>query len=77
MNTIEEILKNKKIKTITEESIYDTYKRVLCKDCSNRDNKEDLCHITVTLDRKAKCYSYEKCMQNKCKTCKDNLKCNM
>ena len=27
MNTIEEILKNKKRKTLTEESIYETYKR--------------------------------------------------
>lgn len=75
MNTIEEIIKNKKRKTITEESIYDTYKRVLCKDCSNRENKEDLCHITVTLDRKARCYSYEKCMQRECKNCKDESKC--
>lgn len=77
MNTIEEILKNKKIKTLTEESIYDTYKRDLCSRCSNRGNKKDLCHITVTLDQRAKCYNYEKCMQNKCKTCKDNLKCDM
>ena len=75
MNTIEEIIKNKKRKTITEESIYDTYKRVLCKECRNRGNKKDLCHITVTRDLKARCYSYEKCMKNKCKTCKDNLKC--
>ena len=77
MNTIEEIIKNKKRKTITEESIYDTYKRVLCQECSNRNNNDDLCHITVTLNQKAKCDSYERCMKNKCKTCKDNLKCNM
>ena len=77
MNTIEEILKSKKQKTLSAETIFDTYKRVLCKDCSNRDNKGDLCHITVTLDRKAKCYSYEKCMKTQCKTCKDNLKCNL
>ena len=75
MNTIEEIIKNKKRKTLTEETIYDTYKRVLCKDCSNRNNNKDLCHITVTLDRKARCYSYEKCMQRKCKTCKEESKC--
>lgn len=75
MNTIEEIIKNKKRKTITEESIYDTYKRVLCKECSNRGNDQDLCKITVTRDLKARCYSYEKCMKNQCKTCKDNLKC--
>lgn len=76
MNTIEEILKNKKRKTLTKESIYDTYKRVLCKECCNRNNDKDLCHITVTLNQKAKCDSYERCMKNQCKTCKDNLKCN-
>ena len=75
MNTIEEILKNKKRKTLTEESIYDTYKRDLCSRCVNRNNDKDLCRITVTLDRKARCTSYEKCMQNKCKTCKDESKC--
>ena len=36
MNTIEEIIKNKKRKTLTEESIYDTYKRDLCSRCANR-----------------------------------------
>lgn len=77
MNTIEEILKNKKRKTLTEETIYETYKRVLCKECSNRGNKKDLCRITVTLNHKARCDSYERCMKNNCKTCKDNLKCNM
>ena len=75
MNTIEEIIKKKKRKTLTEETIYQTYKRDLCSRCANRNNKKDLCHITVTLDRKARCYSYEKCMQNNCKTCKDNIKC--
>ena len=75
MNTIEEIIKNKKRKTLTEESIYETYKRVLCKECSNRGNSKDLCRITVTRDQKAKCYNYEKCMQRQCKTCKDNLRC--
>jgi len=77
MNTIEEILKSKRQRTLSAETIFDTYKRVLCKDCSNRNSKEDLCHITVTLDRKAKCYSYEKCMKTQCKTCKDNLKCDL
>ena len=77
MNTIEEIIKNKKRKTITEETIYDTYKRVLCKECKNRNNNRDLCKITVTLDQRARCYSYEKCMQKKCKTCNNNQKCNM
>lgn len=76
MNTIEEIIKNKKRKTLTEESIYDTYKRVLCKDCSNRNNHEDLYKITVTIDQKAKCTSYERCMKNQCKTCKKCEECN-
>ena len=75
MNTIQEIIKNKKRKTLTEETIYETYKRDLCSRCVNRNKKEDLCHITVTLDRKARCYSYEKCMKNQCKTCKNNIKC--
>lgn len=69
MNTIEEILKKK------NESIYETYRRVLCKDCNNRGNSKDLCRITVTQDRKAKCDSYEKCMKNQCRTCKDEVKC--
>lgn len=75
MNTIEEIIKNKKRKTLTEESIYETYARVICKDCSNRGNKKDLCRITVTQDRKARCYSYEKCMKKKCHGCNDENKC--
>ena len=75
MNTIEEIIKNKKRKTITEETIYDTYKRDLCSRCSNRGNNKDLCHITVTRDRKARCDSYEKCMKNQCHGCKDEEKC--
>ena len=75
MNTIEEILKSKKQRTLSAETIFDTYKRVLCKDCSNRNSKEDLCHITVTLDRKARCYSYEKCMKKKCHGCNDESKC--
>lgn len=75
MNTIEEILKNKKRKTLTEETIYETYKRDLCSRCANKNNDRDLCKITVTRDLKARCTSYERCMKNKCKTCKDNLKC--
>lgn len=75
MNTIEEIIKNKKRKTLTEETIYDTYKRDLCSRCANRKNDRDLCKITVTRDRKARCYSYEKCMKNKCKTCNEESKC--
>ena len=76
MNTIEEILKNKKRKTLTEETIYDTYKRVLCKECKNSKNDKDLCRITVTLNQKAKCDSYERCMKNQCKTCKKCEECN-
>lgn len=75
MNTIEEILKNKKRKTLTEETIYETYKRVLCKECKNSKNNKDLCRITVTQDRKAKCDSYEKCMKKQCHGCDDESKC--
>lgn len=76
MNTIEEILKSKRRRrTLTEETIYETYKRVLCKECSNRENSKDLCRITVTRDLKARCYSYERCMKNQCKNCKDESKC--
>lgn len=77
MNTIEEILKSKKRRTLTEETIYETYARVLCKECNNRKNNKDLCRITVARDQKAKCTSYDRCMQNKCKTCKDNQKCTL
>ena len=76
MNKIAEIIANKKRKTITEETIYETYKRVLCKECSNRDNNQDLCHIVVNIENKAQCLNYEKCMKNQCKTCKSRLKCN-
>ena len=58
-NTIEEILKKK---------------REECKNCKNRFNILDLCKITVTGDNKAKCLDFEKCMQNKCKTCKSKIK---
>lgn len=75
-NTIEEILKVK-IRNKTEETIYETYKRTLCVECENRRNDKDLCKITVTQDRKARCTNYDRCMKNKCKTCKDNTKCNM
>ena len=60
-NTIEEILLKKKQE---------------CKNCKNRFNILDLCKITVTGDNKAKCLDFEKCMQNKCKTCKEREKCN-
>lgn len=60
MNTIEEILIKKKNE---------------CKNCKNRLNILDLCKITVTKDNKARCVNFAKCMQNKCKTCKSNNKC--
>lgn len=75
MNTIGEILKKKQRRTILEESIYETYKRVLCPECKNRYNDKDLCRIVKTEDNKARCVNYEKCMKNQCKTCKDNQKC--
>lgn len=76
MNKIAEIIENKNRKTILEESIYETYTRELCTQCKNRNNNKDLCKITVNLKREAQCVNYEKCMQNKCKTCKDSEKCN-
>ena len=75
MNKISEIIANKKRKTITEESIYETYAREICSRCNNRKNNKDLCRITVTKDREARCDSYEPCMKNKCKTCRNNQKC--
>ena len=60
MNTIEEILKNKE----------------QCKTCVNKKNKLDLCHMTINLKNEAQCVNYERCMKNKCKTCKNSEKCN-
>ena len=77
MNKISEIIANKQRRTNTEETIYETYKRELCSKCKNKNNDKDLCNITVSLDNKASCFSYERCMKNKCKTCKDSEKCNM
>lgn len=76
MNKVAEILEAKR-RNRTEETIYETYKRTLCVECENRRNDKDLCRITVTRDRKARCTNYERCMKNKCKTCKNNEKCNM
>lgn len=75
-NTIEEILKVKR-RNKTEEKIYETYKRELCTQCKNKDNDKDLCDIRVNIKNEAQCVNYERCMKNKCKTCKDNEKCNM
>ena len=76
MNKIGEIIANKQRKTITEETIYETYKRTLCVECENKYNDKDLCKITVTRDKKARCFNYERCMKNKCKTCKNSEKCD-
>lgn len=76
MNKVIEILESK-TRNKTEETILETYKRELCSQCKNKNNNKDLCRITVTQDRKARCDSYDRCMKNKCKTCKDNEKCNM
>ena len=75
-NTIREIIANKPRRTIKEETIYETYKRELCTQCKNRYNDKDLCRITVTQDKKAQCFDYERCMKNQCKTCKNREKCN-
>ena len=71
MNTIEEII-NKK-----NDNIYETYEKEICSECANRSNTKDLCNIVVTIEKKARCINYEKCMKNQCKTCKENLNCNM
>ena len=75
MNKIQEILEVKR-RNKTEETIYETYKRTLCVECENRRNDKDLCKITVTLDKKARCFNYERCMKNKCKTCKNSEECD-
>lgn len=74
-NTIEEILKVKR-RNKTEETIYETYKRELCTRCKNRNNKVDLCDIRVNIKNEAQCVNYERCMKNKCKTCRKNEECN-
>ena len=75
MNTIEEIIKSKRRKTITEETLYETYKRDLCNRCANKKNTKELCRITITRDLKAKCDSYEKCMKKQCHGCDDENEC--
>lgn len=71
--TIGEILKEKDSKTY--ENIFETYIRVLCPNCENKDNEYDLCEIRRTIDGQAKCVNYKRCMENKCNTCADNIKC--
>ena len=76
MNKIQEILEVKR-RNKTEETIYETYKRTLCVECENRRNEKDLCKITVTRDLKARCFNYERCMKNQCKTCKNSEECDV
>lgn len=75
MNKIQEILEVKR-RNKTEETIYETYKRTLCVECENKHNDKDLCRIIVTLDKKARCFNYERCMKNQCKTCKKCEECD-
>ena len=75
MNKVIENLESKS-RNKTEETIFETYKRELCTQCKNRNNKADLCNIRITLDKKARCINYDRCMRNKCKTCKKCEECN-
>lgn len=75
MNKVFEILEVKRRNNL-EESIYETYKRVLCVNCVNKNNDKDLCRITKTEDDKARCFNYERCMKTDCKTCKNVKGCN-
>lgn len=76
MNKISEIIEKKQRKTMTEEKIYKTYISEKCKKCKNKKNTKDLCRITITKDKQARCLNYERCMKNKCKTCKNVVLCN-
>lgn len=67
MNTIEEILRSK--------NIFEYYAEKLCVSCINKNNNKDLCNITHTIDGTMKCVNYERCMTNKCKTCKEENNC--
>lgn len=75
MNKVIEILEVKR-RNKTEETIYETHVKEKCTQCKNKNNNKDLCKITVTKDQKARCDSYERCMKNKCKTCKKCEECN-
>ena len=74
MNRVIEILKEKRRNKL-EETIYETYKRILCTNCNNKNNDKDLCKITKTINNEAICFNYERCMKNQCKTCKNREKC--
>lgn len=42
----------------TKETIYETYRRVLCKECKNKD--KDLCEIRKCCNGIVKCIYYER-----------------
>ena len=42
MNKISEIIEKKQRKTITEETIYETYARTICVECENRKNDKEM-----------------------------------
>ena len=68
MNTIKEILEKKS-------NSYKRYIEEICSECSNKDNKDDLCNITRTVDGTVKCINYARCMTTKCKTCEKESEC--
>lgn len=41
-----------------KETIYETYVRILCKDCKNKD--KDLCEIKINRNGIAKCIDYKR-----------------
>ena len=54
----------------TNETIYETYSRVICPECLNKD--KDLCNIVTRIDNKVKCINYLRCKEckiNKEKAC--------
>lgn len=59
-NSIREILEKKKKE---------------CKSCQNRFNVLDLCKIAVKEEQNGQYLNLKRCMQNKCKTCKEKQKC--
>lgn len=69
MNTIEEVIEKK------NDSLYETYVKEICSDCANRKNTDDLCNIVVTIEKKAKCVNFERCMKNQCNTCIEQENC--
>lgn len=49
---------NNDTKKILKENIFETYKRILCKECKNR--KTDLCEIRRCINGDVKCTYYER-----------------